>query len=247
MRSAAESAGPAENGRPFPARPWKTGRPVSHSYRSRGGYSLKETQKGRLAYTRNTAEVAHFQIADWLTFRSSPTSWSRSSSCPRPWRRRVPPRRLCRWPRRPPEQPSRPLRTTPAPPSQPAASTNAEATSVSDGPCGSVAVRRLGVRLQHFALPGLVQAPRNATTAKTPVSPSKPRAYTDDRDLSANLSGVAVGGVGREFNSRRGIRLCPRSRLPAAGRSPILRSRDHRLGSHTPSPSPPTRTPNAVR
>ena len=73
MRSAAESAGPAENGRPFPARPWKTGRPVSHSYRSRGGYSLKETQKGRLAYTRNTAEVAHFQIADWLTFRSSPT------------------------------------------------------------------------------------------------------------------------------------------------------------------------------
>ena len=34
----------------------------SHSYRSRGGYSLKETHQGRLAYTRNTAEVAHFQI-----------------------------------------------------------------------------------------------------------------------------------------------------------------------------------------
>ena len=86
MRSAAESAGPAENGRPFPARPWKTGRPVSHSYRSRGGYSLKETQKGRLAYTRNTAEVAHFQIADWLTFRSSPTNGPRGcpgAPCPR--------------------------------------------------------------------------------------------------------------------------------------------------------------------
>ena len=26
---------PAENGRPFPDRPWKTGGPVSHSYRSR--------------------------------------------------------------------------------------------------------------------------------------------------------------------------------------------------------------------
>jgi len=30
--------GAAENGRPFPAPPWKTGRPVSHSYRSRDGY-----------------------------------------------------------------------------------------------------------------------------------------------------------------------------------------------------------------
>ena len=36
--SAAEAAGPAENGRPFPAGPWKTGKPVSHSYRSHDGY-----------------------------------------------------------------------------------------------------------------------------------------------------------------------------------------------------------------
>ncbi|MCY3932590.1 MAG: hypothetical protein OXH70_12830, partial [Acidobacteria bacterium] len=35
---AAEAAGPAENGKPFPAGPWKTGEPVSHSYRSLGGY-----------------------------------------------------------------------------------------------------------------------------------------------------------------------------------------------------------------
>ncbi len=35
---AAEAAGAAENGRPFPAPPWKTGRPVSHSYRSRYCY-----------------------------------------------------------------------------------------------------------------------------------------------------------------------------------------------------------------
>ena len=37
-RTAAEAAGAAENGRPFPAPPWKTGRPVSHSYRSRYCY-----------------------------------------------------------------------------------------------------------------------------------------------------------------------------------------------------------------
>lgn len=35
---AAESDGAAENGRPFPAPPWKTGKPVSHSYPSRYGY-----------------------------------------------------------------------------------------------------------------------------------------------------------------------------------------------------------------
>ena len=32
----AESAGLAETGPPVPARPWKTGEPVSHSYRSYG-------------------------------------------------------------------------------------------------------------------------------------------------------------------------------------------------------------------
>ncbi len=35
---AAEAAGPAENGKPFPAGPWKTGGPVSHSCRSPGDY-----------------------------------------------------------------------------------------------------------------------------------------------------------------------------------------------------------------
>ena len=35
---AAEAAGPAESGKPLPAGPWKTGGPVSHSYRSLDDY-----------------------------------------------------------------------------------------------------------------------------------------------------------------------------------------------------------------
>ena len=49
---APESGGLAEHRRPCPARPWKTGRPVSHSYRSRGDKLTREDSRRRSAHTQ---------------------------------------------------------------------------------------------------------------------------------------------------------------------------------------------------